>query len=109
MYLHNHLLRHRHPAEEAAANFKVPGIVGTSVAKIRHAGLADTVSAIEAILRSSAQTGEAGAIAQDIPPLVFKTLEVVAMYLRRGSPSALDRLPEVIHKVIFDQVDKAAS
>ena len=42
------------------------------------------MSAIEAVQRSSAQTGEAGTIAQDIPLLVF---EIVAMYLRRGFPA----------------------
>jgi hypothetical protein len=49
------------------------------------------MSVIEAVLRSSAQTGVAGIIAQDIPLLVF---EIVAIYLRRGFPSALDGLPK---------------
>jgi hypothetical protein len=51
MHFHNYFFRHHRFAEEAMANLKVPEVVCAAVIKIYHAGLTDTVSALQVILR----------------------------------------------------------
>jgi hypothetical protein len=96
MHLHDYLLRHHRPAKKAAANLKIPGVVCAPLTKIYHAGFADTVPTLQVILRSPAQTGEADAIAPDVASLIFKTLEVSAIYLYSRFPSPVDGLPKIL-------------
>lgn len=90
-------------------DFEVPEIVWILIIKICYTDLTDIVSIVETILRSLMQIDETDAIIQDISSLIFEILEIIIIYLCRRSFSVLDRLSEVIHKEIFDQIDKATS
>lgn len=50
-----------------------------------------------------------GAIIQNITLLIFKTLKILTIYLCKGSLNTLNKLPKIIHKVIFNYINKATS
>jgi hypothetical protein len=93
------------PAEEAAPNVQGLGIVVAAISKHYYTVLADAVPAGQAVLRSPAQTAQAGAAALDAVLPVLEARKVVFVDIRYCLP--VNKLLKVADKVVYKQVSNA--